>query len=286
MKYGITLPYNIPLQVVETARVAEQAGWDGLFLGDAIWCTDPMIALTGAAMVTSRIRLGTMIIPAPIRSPWKVASESVALDLLSNGRLTLGLGMGAVWMGWDSFPDAVTGTKARAEMLGEMIDLLTLFYMGKPFDYNGKHYRALLSIMGEQHYPPKPIQQPRIPLWIVGAWPRKASMERALKGDGLLPQKLNPDAKGSSEPMDFSKFAELTPADLRDIKAYVSDHRAAGTPYDYVIEGQTRELSTAQAQDKIGAWQESGATWWIESMYNLTHDQILDRLHQGPPRVD
>ena len=56
-----------------------------------------MIALAAAAMTTRRIRLGTMVVPAPIRRPWKVASESVAVDRLSNGRLTLGLGTGAVW---------------------------------------------------------------------------------------------------------------------------------------------------------------------------------------------
>ena len=55
--------------------------------------------LAAAATNTSQIRLGTMVIPIPLRRPWKVASEAVALDHLSDGRLTLGLGAGAVWMG-------------------------------------------------------------------------------------------------------------------------------------------------------------------------------------------
>src|SRR5512137_1727473 len=117
--------------------MAEEAGWAGCFLGDYIWCEDPMIALAAAAMTTSRIRLGTMVVPVPLRRPWKLASESVALDQLSNGRLTLGLGAGAVWMGWQAFPDEVTDTKTRAEMLDETIDILDLLYQRKPFDYHG-----------------------------------------------------------------------------------------------------------------------------------------------------
>src|SRR5512133_3414426 len=117
MKYGIALPYTNARTVAKLSQLAEEVGWDGCFLGDAIWCEDPMIALAAAAMTTQRIRLGTMIIPVPLRRPWKIASESVALDHLSNGRLTLGLGAGAVWMGWQSFPDEVTDTRSRAEML-------------------------------------------------------------------------------------------------------------------------------------------------------------------------
>jgi alkanesulfonate monooxygenase SsuD/methylene tetrahydromethanopterin reductase-like flavin-dependent oxidoreductase (luciferase family) len=103
----------------------------------------------------------------PLRRPWKVASESVALDHLSEGRLILGLGTGAVWMGWQAFPDYATDTRTRAELLHESIDILSLLYRGKAFDYDGKHYHLRLTAMDEQHYPPPPVQQPRIPLWVV-----------------------------------------------------------------------------------------------------------------------
>ena len=134
MKFGLSLPYNEARIVAQLSKLAEETGWDGCFLGDYIWCEDPMIALAAAAMTTSRIRLGTMVIPVPLKSPWKIASESVALDRLSDGRLILGLGTGAVWMGWQSFPDEVTDAKARAEMLDETIDILTLLYQRKQFD--------------------------------------------------------------------------------------------------------------------------------------------------------
>ncbi len=142
MNYGIALPYTTPRTVAKLSQLAEESGWDGVFLGDAVWCEDPMIGLAVAAMVTNKIRLGTMITPAPLRIPWKLASESVALDHLSNGRLTLGLGAGAVWMGWQAFPDEVTDVKSRAEMLDESIDILTLLYRREPFDFDGKHYNT------------------------------------------------------------------------------------------------------------------------------------------------
>ena len=82
MKYGIALPYANARTVAKLSQLAEEAGWDGVFLGDAIWCQDPMIGLAAAAMVTKRVRLGTMITPAPLRIPWKLASESLALDHL------------------------------------------------------------------------------------------------------------------------------------------------------------------------------------------------------------
>jgi alkanesulfonate monooxygenase SsuD/methylene tetrahydromethanopterin reductase-like flavin-dependent oxidoreductase (luciferase family) len=174
LKFGLALPYATPRVVARLSQLAEEAGWDGCFVGDAIWCEDPMIGLAAAAMTTRRIRLGTMVIPMPLRRPWKVASESIALDHLSDGRLILGLGAGAVWMGWQGFPDEVTDTRARAEMLDESIDILTLLYQRKPFDYPGKHYHLKLTLVDEQHYPPKPVQQPRIPLWVTGCW-RKSS---------------------------------------------------------------------------------------------------------------
>lgn len=273
MKYGAALPYCSARNAAELAQLAEQSGWDGVFMGDAIWCEDPMIALAAAAMTTTHIRLGTMVMPVPLRRPWKIASESVALDHLSNGRFTLGLGAGAVWMGWHAFPDEVTETKTRAEMLDETIDILDLLYQRKPFDYDGEHYHLKLTLLDEQYYPPKPIQQPRIPLWVPGVWPRMKSMRRILKCDGLFPQKMN--SKG--------EFEAVTTADMQKMKAYIDTNRTLGTPFDIVAEGQTGGLGRSQAQDKVQQWAEAGATWWVEGLWETTPDQAAERLHLGPP---
>lgn len=275
LKFGLALPMVTPRLVAQLAQLAEQAGWDGCFLGDAIWCEDPMIGLAAAAMVTRRIRLGTMLIPMPLRCPWKLASESVALDHLSDGRLILGLGAGAVWMGWQGFPDEVIDTRARAEMLDESIDILTLLYQRKQFDYTGKHYHLKLTLVDEQYYPPKPVQQPRIPLWVAGIWPRMKSMQRVLKCDGLFPEKLSRDGKAE----------EVTPADLRAMKAYIEANRTLTTPFDIVASGKTIDLDPIQVQEKLLAWQEAGATWWVEGLWEEPEEKVIERIRQGPPQL-
>lgn len=269
MQFGITAPYFTPKDVAEIAQAAEQAGVDGLFIGDAIWTVDPMISLAAAAMVTHRIRLGTLIIPAPLRVPWKIASESLALDHLSGGRLILGLGMGATWMGWQAFPSVPVDTRGRAEMLDETIDILTLMYRREPFDYHGKHFPVNLTQLDVQHYPPQPIQQPRIPIWIPGVWPREKSMRRVLKCDGLLAARM--DGTG--------KFAEVRPEDVRAMKAYLADHRPLDSaPVEIIVEGKSTHLAAAARQELYATWEAAGATWWIESNWEKNKADVLADL--------
>jgi hypothetical protein len=276
LKFGMTLPYGDARVAADLARLAEENGWDGVFVGDAIWCIDPLIQLTAAAMTTSRIRLGTMVLAMPLRRPNHLASESLAIDRLSQGRLMLGLGTGATWMGWHGFPDEVTDTRARAEMLDEAIDIITRMHQTEQFDYDGKHYHIKLTRLDTIHYPPKTIQQPRVPIWIPGVWPRMKSMRRVLKCDGLLPFKMNAEGK----------FEDVTPADLCEMKAFVDTNRTLTTPFDYVVEGQTHALDRAQTRDRIMPWVEAGITWWIEGMWNVPLEEFGERIRQGPPQLN
>jgi alkanesulfonate monooxygenase SsuD/methylene tetrahydromethanopterin reductase-like flavin-dependent oxidoreductase (luciferase family) len=275
LKFGVALPYGSARAAAQLSQLAEQAGWDGCFVGDAIWCEDPMIALAAAAMTTQRIRLGTMVVPVPLRRPWKLASVSLALDRLSDGRLILGLGTGAVWMGWQGFPDEVTDTRARAEMLDETVDILTLLYQRRQVDYAGKHYHLKLTLVDEQYYPPKPVQQPRIPLWAVGAWPRPKSMRRVLKCDGLLAEKMNPEGQAEA----------VTPADIQAMKAYVEANRTLTTPFDIVVGGSTAGLERGQIQEKFLAWREAGVTWWVEGLWGEPEEEAAARIRCGPPQL-
>jgi hypothetical protein len=276
MKYGIVSPFGDARMAADLAAEAEKAGWDGFFVGEALWHNDAWVSLTAAAMRTGQIRLGSMLTPLPSINPRKLASETATLDNLSNGRVILSVGVGAVWMGYQGFPDEVTDVKTRAELLDEGIDILTLLYQGQPFDYNGKHHHIQLTLVEPQHYPPQPIQKPRIPLWVVGVWPRMKSMRRALRCDGILPAKM--DASG--------KFVDLTPEDLAEIKAYIDANRTLTTPFDFVAEGLTRGLERDQAQEKVRAWADAGATWWVEPLFGLTPEQVLEHTRQGPPRFD
>ena len=86
MKFGLNLPFRDARDVPHRARLAEQAGWDGVFLGDAIWMQDPMVTLGAAAVVTQRIRLGTLVIPVPLRQPWKLANEASIPNVCTSPR--------------------------------------------------------------------------------------------------------------------------------------------------------------------------------------------------------
>jgi Luciferase-like monooxygenase len=121
--------------------------------------------------------------------PWKLASETVTLNHLSNGRVILAVGLGAVDTGFEEFGE-VTDRRARAELLDESLEILTLLWKAKPFDFDGNHYHVHLKEIGGPLGAPPPVQQPRIPIWVVGAWPRSKSMARDLRYDGLLPNMM------------------------------------------------------------------------------------------------
>lgn len=275
MKYGLVIPIGGPRQFADYARQAEQAGWDGVFLGEAVWHNDIWVMLAAAAMQTEHVRLGSMISPLPRMRPWKLASETATLDHLSGGRVILSVGVGVLYYGYQSFLDEVTDIKIRAELLDEGIDILTLLYQGEPFTFQGKHYHIDLTKMDKQYYPPRPVQQPRIPIWVVGVWQRMKSMRRALRCDGLLLNKK--DASGKDQ--------VVTPDDLRAAKAFIEANRTLTTPFDYIAEGVTVGMSHTQAIETIQPWADAGATWWIEAPYGKSEDEILAHLRQGPLKI-
>ena len=275
MKYGFVLPYGDARIAAEFAFEAEQAGWDGFFVWEPVWGWEAWLLLTAAAMRTQRIRLGTMITPVSRMRPWELASKTVTLDHLSNGRVILSVGLGAVDTGFSEFGEA-TDRKTRAGRLDEGLDILTGLWRGQPFNYDGKYYH----IKETKFYPlPRPVQQPRIPIWVVGAWPRPKSMQRALRYDGLLPNVMN--ERGEHQP--------ATPDAIRAIAAYVKTRRSAATPFDIVVEGATPGEDRAAAAAQVQPWIDAGATWWIEALWGAP-DQPTDfpairrRITQGPPR--
>lgn len=275
MNYGFVLPYGDARTAAEMARAAEGAGWDAFFVWEPVWGVDAWVCLTAAAMVTERIRLGTMLTPISRMRPWKLASETATLDNLSGGRVILAVGLGAPETGFAAFGEE-TDRKKRAELLDEGLDILIGLWRGQPFSYEGTHYK----VQPVDFMPPAPpVQQPRIPIWVVGAWKRPKSLARALRYDGILPNPLTPE--GNHRP--------LTVDDVRDIRAYVAANRSEITPYDIVAEGKTPGDRPDEAAAQVREWAEAGATWWIEAMWNTdekeyTLEEVRERIEQGPPR--
>lgn len=277
MKYGFVLPFGDARTAADYAYEAERAGWDGFFVAETVWGVDAWVSLTAAAMRTSRIRLGTLLTPVSRRRPWKLASETATLDRLSGGRVILVVGLGAVDTGFAEFGE-VTDRKTRAELLDEGLEIITRLWSGEPVSYEGKHYK----VRPLRGWGIRPVQQPRIPIWVVGAWPRPKSMTRALRYDGVLPTTM--DARGH--------FRELSHEDVRAVREYVQAKRDATTPFDIVVEGMTPIGDPAASADIIRAWADAGATWWIESMWDgpgKTPEEkeanVRRRLLEGPPRI-
>ena len=274
MRYGFVFPGADARAAAEIAREAEAAGWDGFFVWDSVWGVDPWVTLAAVAMRTERLRIGTMLTPVSRRRPWKLAGETVTVDHLSGGRLILSVGLGAPETGFAEFGEE-TDRKVRAELLDEGLNVLTGLWRGQPFNYAGKHYRVRETTFMP---PPPPVQSPRIPIWVAGLWPNPRSMRRVLRYDGLLPLKRDEDGN----------LAAATPADVREMKAYVEERRTETTPFDIVLEGVSPGDDPARAREVVRPLAEAGATWWLETMWSPpnTPEDVRARLAAGPPRID
>ncbi|HEU5199002.1 MAG TPA: LLM class flavin-dependent oxidoreductase [Ktedonobacterales bacterium] len=191
MRYGIHVPnfgdWPNPRTLAELAREAEETGWDGFFLWDHLQTdpvmpfADPWVALAAMAQQTERIRLGPLVTPLPRRRPWQVARETVSVDQLSGGRLVLGVGIGINgWREYSAFGEP-TDKVLHGAMLDEGLEVLTSLWSGEPFSFQGQHYQAQ-----DVCFLPKPVQQPRIPIWVAGIWPNKKPFRRAVRWDGIF----------------------------------------------------------------------------------------------------
>jgi alkanesulfonate monooxygenase SsuD/methylene tetrahydromethanopterin reductase-like flavin-dependent oxidoreductase (luciferase family) len=279
MKYGFVLPWGDARTAADLAALAEEHGWDGFFVWEPVWGVDAWVALAAAAMTTSRIRLGTMLTPLPRRRPWDLAGQTAALDNLSGGRVILSVGLGAAHAGWLAFEED-PGRKVRAELLDEGLEVLTGLWSGQPFEYQGRHYRVTPS---DFMPPPPPVQQPRIPTWVVGGWPAPRSMGRAARYDGWLPNVLNKGVAGPSTP-DHIRAGTAWIRDLRTVEGLAVDR------YDVICEGQTPAGDREAAGAAVRPWRDAGATWWIEADWSISREAVRDyaqeRLSAGPPFVD
>ncbi len=286
MKFGIYLPnfgpYGEARVLANLAQDAENSGWDGFFIWDHIaeWTlpmVDPWVALAAIAVTTHRIRIGTTVTPLPRRRPWKVAREAVSIDHLSEGRLTLGVGIGGGKAEWDNLGEE-PDPKKRGEMLDEALSVLVGLWSGEPFSFKGKYYH-----IQNAHFLPKPLQQPRIPIWVGGNWPFKAPFRRAAKWDGVFPL--------------FSVWEnEQQLAQMNDMLGFLSKHRKNGQPIDIISMGVTPDAVSKEGIDWVEQRAELGATWWLEC---LTPDRagvddygeewpveiMRERVLQGPPRL-
>ncbi|HEY1918817.1 MAG TPA: LLM class flavin-dependent oxidoreductase [Streptosporangiaceae bacterium] len=272
MRYGIVLPGGTAAEQLEQAVLAEGFGWDGVFVWEAAYGVDAWSLLSAMAARTSRVKLGTMLTPLPWRRPWKVASQVATLDQLSGGRAILAVGVGAVDT---ELPETgeVTGLRERAVLMDEGIDLIRALWEGRG-EYQGEHYRYRTGRI-DLAEACQPVQD-RIPIWVVGVWPRPKSMRRVLRCDGILPQ------------YDLPEGRDGTPDDIRELRAWLSS-QGGGTGLDVIAEGETPAADVAAGVAAVTPWAQAGCTWWLETRWELPHGseermhQVRERLEAGPP---
>jgi alkanesulfonate monooxygenase SsuD/methylene tetrahydromethanopterin reductase-like flavin-dependent oxidoreductase (luciferase family) len=269
IKLGIIISTGDPRTAADLAALAEAHGWDGVFTWDAISIGtmdtyDPWVVMAAMAMRTERVTLGAIVTPPARRRPWKLAREAMTVDRLSNGRLVLPVGLGTTDDAAFGNVGEPTDARARAERLDESLAILAGLWTGEPFGFAGRHYG-----FEPMTFLPTPVQRPRIPIWVVGAWPHERSMRRTLAWDGVVAQ-----VEGAAAIREIVEWAERTwPAATRD--------RA----WDVIAEGNTRGLDASQAIAVVADHEAAGATWWIESDWEAgTVETIRNRIETGPPR--
>ena len=266
MKHALFLPPFGPLaepaEVVDLAVAAEGAGWDGLFLWDHVTyrdpagaIADPWIVLAAVAQATTRLRLGTMVTPLPRRRPQVLARQLTSLDRLSDGRLTLGVGIGGDGYGeFSAFGDE-PDARTRGAMLDEELDLLVRAWTGQRVEHDGEHHRV-----DGVTFTPTPVQQPHPPLWAAARFGSSRPLARAARLQGVFPIGLD------------------GPDDLRTLLAELLPQRAdADAPFDVcvnLLRGTTPEQ-----------WAAAGATWCVAHVgpFRLDLDELRAIAAAPPP---
>ncbi|MFW9991760.1 MAG: LLM class flavin-dependent oxidoreductase [Candidatus Odinarchaeota archaeon] len=263
--HGITAN---PRDYIELAKSGEECGWDGFFLWDHVflpWAPDqpvldPWVILSAVATQTSDINIGTTVTPLARRRPVVLARETVTLDRLSDGRFILGVGLGDTAelqaLGEQNDP------KIRGDMLDESLEILRGLWSGKPFTFDGKHFK---------------IKEPvtftpggNIKIWVGGTWPNKKPFRRAAKHDGIFPLKAGSDPS-------------IYPQDYHDIMSYISKYRKSLDSFDLVKSIVT--VGDKEEDAYIYDFIDIGVNWLVEAFWSerCSLKEIQKIIERGPP---
>jgi alkanesulfonate monooxygenase SsuD/methylene tetrahydromethanopterin reductase-like flavin-dependent oxidoreductase (luciferase family) len=270
MHYGIEVvpfgDYSNPRLVIELAQAAEAAGWEGITLWDHLLfpfgAGDPWVTLSAIATVTKQIRLCTGVSPLPRYKPQVLARTLIGLDILSEGRVIFGTGVG---VDFDFAPfGETTDAKTRAAMLDEGLEVLDGLVSGRHVTYHGRYYNAVAARLV-----PAAVQKPRIPIWIGGD--SQAAYRRAARWDGWVIGTI-----------DEMQNITMTPTGFAERVQAIKSHRVDEGPFDIAVDGCTRPRAT----ELVAEYAAAGATWWFEAIFGTrgSHEEMLQRIMAGPPQ--
>jgi probable F420-dependent oxidoreductase len=253
--------------VAEHAVAAERAGWHGIAFSEhpapsGKWLDsgghetlDPLVTLAHVAAVTTTLRLVTNLAVAPYRNPMLLAKAAATVDLLSGGRLTLGLGAGYLKAEFAALGVDFEHRNARVD---ETLDVLPLAWAGDTFSYRGEHFEIRDAVIR-----PRPVQQP-IPIWMGGN--ARLTMRRvAERADGWLALMSAADISRTTRTPPLATAEDLAArvrelrtlagerADRLDVVAVYTDPTMASAP--------TAEVE--RHRDALGRLADAGATWVV-----------------------
>jgi len=161
------------------------------------------------AALTKRIRIGTAVVTLPLANPLRVAENAAFVDILSNGRFTLGLGSGYRQYEFDAFG---ADFEARREIQEEALPLLLDLFLKKRVAHSGKHYQV--KVDGEYELFPHPLQQPHPPIFLAGATDRSITVAGRM-GFGLMLSTWTPFEGLAKQVKHYRHALGETPAELR-----------------------------------------------------------------------
>ena len=206
ISFGIALPHRSPdaIDVGAVRHVAERAdalGFRDLWVTentlDHAFCFDSVVALTYAAAVTTKIRLGVSVIVLPMHHPIHVAHQLATLDYLSNGRAILGVGLGR----HDHYAQFQVPREQRIRRFREGVELIKALWTESKINYQGSTFRLDGGTMAL-----KPVQKPRPPIWFGGSHP-EALRRAATMADGWM-------GSGNSSLANFARDVPVLKAEL------------------------------------------------------------------------
>jgi probable F420-dependent oxidoreductase len=196
LKYGLNFTPVYPSAMAELAAVADTLGYESLWIGEHVlvpfggtpdddrfnWKPDsrfvePWMALAHLAAVTTRVRLGTCVSVIPLHHPVHLARAVATADVLSNGRLMVGVGVGAIEAEYHALN---VDFHTRGARLDEMLEVMDVLFTHPQPEYHGRFYDFPPS-----GFEPKPMQQPRPPL-IVGGRDARAIRRGIERADGWI----------------------------------------------------------------------------------------------------
>ena len=264
MRHGLSLaPFGEladPRVVAGLAADAERAGFDGFFVWDHMYraapfrpVADPWIVLAAVATATEALRVGPLVTPVARRRPQKLARETISLDHLSGGRLVLGVGLGVNTGGELTRFGEEDDARVRGDRLDEGLELLCRLWSGEPVTHHGPHFTA-----DDVRFEPRPLQQPRIPIWVAAPTGRPRPVRRAARYDGIC--------------------TDATPEQAPALLDRIRRERGSLDGFDVVAAGRPGRAP--------GGWEAAGATWWITAFADPVDPEVVAGVIAAGPGAE